>query len=155
MRRLTEMHDQSVDQFIDALEEAALAANSRALLIIDAVNEGQGRDIWPEHLPAFLTRLEESRWISVVLSVRTAYVEVMIPDVVRDKATWITHRGFEGHEYEAARLFFTNQGLEFPSAPVRHPGFRNPLFLKTVCEGLQGNGETRLPGGFPRNHLSL
>ena len=148
VRRLTEMHDQSVDQFIDALEEAALAANSRALLIIDAVNEGQGRDIWPEHLPAFLTRLEESRWISVVLSVRTAYVEVMIPDVVRDKATWITHRGFEGHEYEAARLFFTNQGLEFPSAPVRHPGFRNPLFLKTVCEGLQGNGETRLPGGF-------
>ena len=148
VRRLTEMHDQSVDQFIDALEEAALAANSRALLIIDAVNEGQGRDIWPEHLPAFLTRLEESRWISVILSVRTAYAEVIIPDVVRDKATWITHRGFEGHEYEAARLFFTNQGLKFPSAPVRHPGFRNPLFLKTVCEGLHGNGETRLPGGF-------
>ena len=148
VRRLTEMHDQSVDQFIDALEEAAIAANSRALLIIDAVNEGQGRDIWPEHLPAFLTRVEESRWISVVLSVRTAYAEIMIPDVVRDKATWITHRGFEGHEYEAARLFFTNQGLEFPSAPVRHPGFRNPLFLKTVCEGLRGNGETRLPGGF-------
>ena len=148
VRRLTEMHDQSVEQFIDALEEAARAADARALLIIDAVNEGQGIAIWPEHLPAFLARLEESPWIGAVLSVRSSYAEVAIPDDVRDKATWITHRGFEGREYEAARMFFTNYGLEFPSAPVLHPGFRNPLFLKTICEGLSGNGETRLSGGF-------
>ena len=146
--RLTEMHDKSVDFLITSLEEAAEAADARALLIIDALNEGRGRDIWPNHLPAFLARLEASPWIAVVLSVRSTYEEAVVPEDIRNRAGSVTHNGFEGHEYEAVQKFFAANGLEFPSTPTLHAEFRNPLFLKTVCEGLRRNGETRLPRGF-------
>ena len=142
------MHGDQVEHFVGALEAAAQVANSRALVIIDAVNEGRGREIWPNHLPAFLARLEVSPWIGVVLSVRTTYEEAVIPDDVRERATWVTHHGFEGYEYDAARMFFTNYGLEFPSSPVLHPEYGNPLYLKIICEGLSRAGETRLPRGF-------
>jgi hypothetical protein len=36
----------SAEEFIGALEAAAQASNSRALLMIDALNEGAGRSIW-------------------------------------------------------------------------------------------------------------
>ena len=39
-------------------------------------------------------------------------------------------------------------GLESPSTPILQPEFSNPLFLKVICEGLQGSGERRLPKGF-------
>ena len=143
-----EMHGEPIDHFVGALEAAAQASNSRALVMIDAVNEGRGREIWPNHLSAFLARLEETPWIGVVLSVRTTYEEVVIPEGVRDRAPSVIHHGFEGHEYDAARMFFTNYGLEFQSTPILDTEFRNPLYLKTICEGLSRNGETRLPRGF-------
>ena len=146
--RLAEMHDHPVEHFLSALEEAARAANSRALLIIDAVNEGRGREIWPSHLSAFLARLEEYPSIAVALSVRSTYEQIIIPEEIRTRAASITHHGFAGHEYEAVQAFFADNGLEFPSAPVMQPEFRNPLFLKTISEGLSRNGETRLRRGL-------
>src|SRR5204862_106576 len=44
--------------------------------------------------------------------------------------------------------FFVHYGLELPSAPLLAPEFRNPLFLKTLCLGLNARGETRLPSGL-------
>ena len=38
--------------------------------------------------------------------------------------------------------------MEFPSAPILQPEFRNPLFLKAICKGLQHKKERRLPRGF-------
>ena len=146
--RQLDMHGDQAEDFVGALEAAAQAANSRALVIIDALNEGRGREVWRSHLEAFLAPLEKSEWIGVVLSVRTAYEAVVIPDEVRARATSVTHHGFEGYEYDAARTFFAYYGLEFPSAPVLHPEYRNPLYLKTICEGLSRNGYTRLPRGF-------
>ena len=65
-----------------------------------------------------------------------------------ERATSVTHHGFEGYEYDAAQSFFAHHGLEFPSSPVLHPEYSNPLYLKTICEGLSRAGETRLPRGF-------
>ena len=42
----------------------------------------------------------------------------------------------------------SHYGIEFSSTPVLDPEFSNPLFLKTICEGLQSKGERRLPKGF-------
>ena len=69
--------------------------------MIDALNEGNGRKIWPAHLSSFLARLEKSSWIGVALSVRSSYAEVVVPENVRNKAAIVTHHGFEGHEYDA------------------------------------------------------
>ena len=58
-------------EFVGALEAAAQAADCRALLIIDALNEGQGRLVWANHLAPFLEALSKSPWIDVLLSVRS------------------------------------------------------------------------------------
>ena len=143
-----DLSQSSAEEFVGALESAAQASGCRALVMIDALNEGNGRKIWPAHLPSFLARLEKSPWIGVVLSVRSSYEETIIPKSVRDRAAVVTHHGFEGHEFDATRIFFTHYGLESPSIPILQPEFSNPLFLKAICEGLQGRGERRLPKGF-------
>ena len=131
-----------------ALDAAAEAAGARALVLIDAVNEGTGRTLWPNHLAAFLAQMERSQWIGVVLSIRSSYEEIVIPEDVRSRAHIIIHDGFAGHEYDATRTFFIHYGLELPSTPLLAPEFRNPLFLKTLCPGLNAKGQTRLPRGF-------
>ena len=143
-----DMRDANVEEFVGALEAAAQAANSRALVMIDALNERRGRELWPVHLSSFLARLENSEWISVVLSVRSPYDKAVIPSNVLDRAVVVTHNGFAGLEYDATRSFFSYYDLEFPSAPILQPEYRNPLFLKAICEGLRHKNQRRLPRGF-------
>ena len=138
----------TVEEVVGCIEAAAQAARQRALVIVDAINEGAGRQIWPVHLPAFLAALRRSPWISVLLSVRSSYEEIVIPEEVRDAAVSVTHRGFANREYDATRTFFVYYGLELPSTPLLAPEFRNPLFLKSLCSGLHARGERRLPRGF-------
>lgn len=138
----------SIEQFVGALEAAAQAANNRALLMIDALNERRGRKIWPEHLSSFLAQLNKSEWIGVILSVRSTYDKAVIPSNVLDQAESVIHTGFAGLEYDATRSFFSYYEIEFPSAPILQPEFRNPLFLKAICEGLKHKSERRMPRGF-------
>ena len=142
-----DLRELSVEKFIGALEASAQAAGARALLMVDAINEGEGRSIWPSHLEAFLAHARRSDWIGVVLSVRTSYMDTVVPKPVREQAVTIAHNGFAGREYDAARTFFTHYGIELPSSPLLTPEFRNPLFLKTLCQGLRDAGECRLPRG--------
>lgn len=138
----------SAEEFIGALEAAAQASGDRALIVIDAINEGTGRAIWPSHLAAFLALVERSPWLGVVLSVRSSYEDVVIPSEVRDRALLVTHHGFREHEYDATKTFFVHYGLELPSTPLLAPEFQNPLFLKTLCRGLNEQRHQRLPRGF-------
>ena len=142
------IQDANTEMLIGAFEAAAQAANQRALVMIDALNESEGRRMWPDHLPAFLARVQRSPWIAVLLSVRSTYEKVVIPTEVREQAEVRTHIGFDGKEYDAAKAFFSYYGIEFPSTPILRPEFRNPLLLKLICKGLKEKGETRLPRGF-------
>ncbi len=138
----------SAEEFIGSLEAAAQASNARALLLIDALNEGAGRTIWPNHISAFLQLATRSPWVSVVASVRTSYERLVLPIAVSEKATTVTHSGFADREYDASKTFFQYYGIELPSTPLLAPEYRSPLFLKTMCEGLKHEGHTRLPRGF-------
>ena len=138
----------TAEQFVGALEASAQIANQRALIVIDAVNEGRGCVIWLSHLTSFLARVERSPWIGVILSVRTSYEEYVIDNDVRERAVKLTHVGFEGLEYDAVRIFSEHYGIEFTSTPILNPEFQNPLFLKITFEGLQRAGERMVPRGF-------
>jgi hypothetical protein len=138
----------TAEEFVGALEAAAQAARARALIVVDAVNEGNGRNIWPNELPAFLAHVERSPWIAVLLSVRSSYEQIVIPENVRSRAVPLVHHGFADHEYDATKTFFVHYGLELPSTPLLAPEFANPLFLKTLCQGLNASGQRRLPRGF-------
>ena len=141
---LLDVGNRSAAEFVGALECAAQAAGVRALVMIDALNEGRGLTIWPTHLSAFLEHFARSEWIGVVLSIRSSYDD-LIPESVREQAVVATHHGFGDRSYDAMRTFFTHYGLELPSIPLIAREFGNPLFLKTLCSGLQGQSATRLP----------
>ncbi len=136
-----------LEEFVGALEAAAQTADCRLLLIIDALNEGLGRLIWPAHLVPFLEAIAKSPWICVLISVRSEYEATIIPDAPSE-ALEVIHTGFAGQEYDATQAIFSYYGLEFPSTPILQTEFQNPLLLKTVCEGLKGKNEQRLPRGF-------
>ena len=138
----------SADEFVGALEAYAQTSGARALIVIDAINEGSGRSIWPCHMAAFLAHIERSPWIGVAMAVRTTYEEIVVPEEVRKGAVQVVHHGFHEHEYDATRTFFLHYGLGFPSTPLLDPEFRNPLFLKTLCCGLHTKGERQLPRGL-------
>ncbi len=143
-----DLSEVSREKFVGALETAAQAAGCRALLIIDALNEGQGLSIWPDNLASFLAPLKKSPWIGVLLSIRSVYEDDIIPENIRKRAVSVTHEGFANHEYDASRTFFPHYGLELPSTPILQPEFQNPLLLKTLCRGLKDRGERRLPRGI-------
>ena len=140
----------SPTEFIGALEVAAQVAGEKALVMVDALNEGRGRQLWQPHASAFVDRLLASDWIAVALSVRSSYEHFVIPDVVDERAVRVEHHGFDSNEYKAIRTFFDHYKIEQPSAPLLAPEFQNPLFLKILCEGLSGSEEaiSHLPRGL-------
>lgn len=142
------LSDLSLPDFVGMLEAAAQAYGQRAILFIDAINEGRGRTIWPDHLASFLHDFESTSWVSVVLSVRTPYLDRLVPEHVRQQAQQIHHYGFNEFHEEAMNVFFEHYGLEVPSTPSFLPEFRHPLFLKTLCKGLEASEERRLPRGM-------
>jgi hypothetical protein len=138
----------SIEEFVGALEAAAEAAGSLALVMVDALNEGAGRRIWPVHLAAFLAHLERSPWIAVAVAVRSPYEKLVVSEEIRSRAISLEHFGFADYEYDATRTFFGYYGLEMPSTPLLIPEFRNPFLLKMLCVGLKEKGHSRLPRGF-------
>ena len=137
------------DEFLGALESAAQLAGSRAIIFIDALNEGEGRSLWERHLPSMLTCLRRHPWTALAVSVRSSYEQLIIPEgLVPDKAVRFVHYGFADHEYQAATAYFNFYGIEFPAVPILIPEFQNPLFLRCFCRGLQNSGLTRIPPGI-------
>lgn len=138
----------SAREFVAALEVVAQSAGRRLLFVVDAINEGAGTRLWPTHLSPFLERMAASPWIGVVLSVRSSYADDLLPEAAFDRAVCVEHHGFEDVEFDATRTFFEHYGIDLPSTPLLAPEFRNPLYLKTLCQGLQAAGQSRLPRGF-------
>lgn len=138
----------SASEFVATLEVIARHAGRRVLFIVDAINEGAGTRLWPTQLSPFLERMAGSPWIGVVLSVRSSYADDLVPQAEFTRAAWVEHHGFEDVEFDATRAFFEHYGIDLPSTPLLAPEFRNPLYLKTLCQGLQAAGQSRLPRGF-------
>lgn len=137
------------DEFLGALEAAAQAEDARALIFIDALNEGEGNKLWYNYLGGMLTALSRFPWVGIALTVRTSYEDIVIPDnLLPERLIKETHPGFAEHEYQAAQTFFDHFGIERPVVPLLVPEFQNPLFLKLFCEGLANRGLTKIPPGL-------
>ena len=137
----------SRDEFLGALNAAAQAQNSRALIFIDALNEG-ARQVWLNHFAGMLATLSRYPWIGLCVSVRSSYESIVIPvGLVPARLLRVRHNGFADHEFEAATSFFDHYGIQHPTVPFLAPEFQNPLFLKVFCEALRNKGLTRIPRG--------
>lgn len=136
------------DEFLGAMDAAAEAQRSRALILIDALNEGDDRTIWKKGLAGFLTACARYSRVSVAFTVRTSYLPDVLPESLGEKLTRDTHHGFAEHEYQATRTFFGWFGIKRPSIPLLNPEFQHPLFLKLFCKGIKDSGLTEMPKGL-------
>lgn len=137
------------EQFLGALEAAAQARCSKTLILIDALNEGEGKKLWIKHLAGMLTTLSRYPWISIAVSVRTSYEKTVIPEgLIPLKLIREIHHGFTDYEYQATKTFFNYFGIERPGVPLLVPEFQNPLFLKLFCQGIKNRNLTKIPPGL-------
>ena len=137
-------------EFLSSFNQIGCQVGSRALLMIDALNEGDHANLWKNRLSGLIKSLNEYPAIGLVVSVRDTYYEDVIPDDVKtkSKATVIEHKGFKGLEYEAVKQFCKAYELNLPNVPILTPEFCNPLFLKIICDTLEASGEKDFPQGF-------
>lgn len=134
-------------EFVGALESAAQAAGKRAVILIDAINEGQGRTIWPAHAATFLAHVAKSPWLCVAMSVRSSFRDDVLPQDTLARAKVLTHHGFGESTPEAIQRYFAYYGLDYPSIPLLSSELSNPLFLKALCTGMKHLGVRHIPRG--------
>jgi len=140
--------DTAMSEFLSALDAAGEACGSRALILVDALNEGSGPSVWRRHLAGLLDLAGRYPWIAVAVSVRTTYESLVIPEhIIPDKAASITHAGFGSMTDKALQVFFDANNIDRPSMPILAPEFSNPLFLTILCKGLKNKGMMRIPDG--------
>lgn len=136
-------------RFLELLEGLNLAgqlSGSRSLLMIDALNEGAGRDTWKRHIRGLLQEIGSFPHVALALSVRTNYEPEVVPDDIKPPALRrIEHPGFGGRTEAALARFFDCNGIERPAVPVMTPEYSNPQFLTVLCRGLKNKGYTRMP----------
>lgn len=128
----------SKETFLASLNAKAEANQSRIVIIIDAINEGAGISLWPNHVRGVINSIRKYPWLGLILSVRTPYENIIFDEqYIKDTFTEIIHHGFDESQYEASKLFFKEYGIEQPKIPLLYPEFRQPLFLKLFCDGLK------------------
>ncbi|NGY37651.1 ATP-binding protein [Flavobacterium petrolei] len=135
--------------FLSALNAQAESAQTRTVIFIDAINEGEGVSIWPNRLKSFIDSVKSFPWLGLVLSLRSSYERLMAPDAQFDESVIlkVKHEGFANYEYEATKRFFDFYGIIEPGTPILNPEFHNPLFLKLFCKSIQAKGLTQIPAG--------
>lgn len=132
-----------VKQFLGALNAIGEAAGVRTLIAIDALNEKNGQSIWPTRLPGLLSDLREFPWITVILSCRSTYAEVVIPSLLDEKTLpRIEHRGFGDDD---VIRYLAKRGISVPETPHQLDELRNPLFLRLACDAPGTKGDMLMP----------
>ncbi len=137
-------------QFLSELNHIGLQIGSRILILIDAINEGAGAELWNSRVSGFIKDFEEYPYLGLVFTIRTTYIDfVLPPDLLNDpKISIIDHEGFKGNEYAALKLFCEYHNLKQPHFPILAPEFTKPLFLKLICEAVKETPERTFPQGF-------
>lgn len=133
-----------VKHFLGALNAAGETAGVRTLIAIDALNEKNGQSIWPERLPGLLKDLSDFPWITVVLSCRSTYEDVVIPATLDgNKLPRVYLKGFSDAEVVH---YLSKRGISVPETPRQLEELQNPLFLRLASDAVNnGESETILP----------
>ncbi|MGV0830246.1 AVAST type 2 anti-phage system protein Avs2 [Empedobacter brevis] len=135
------------EEFLGALNSKAESINSRIIIYIDAINEGEGKDIWHDQLNGLLDDIKGFPNIGLVITIRSTYKDIILPDNFMKKVIHFKHRGFD-NLYNAAKVFFEHYNIQEPPIPILNTEFYNPLFLKLFCKGLFDNNLTIIPQDY-------
>jgi hypothetical protein len=142
--------DCSKKELLTELNNIGRQIGSRLVVLVDAINEGGGKNLWNSRIAEFINDFNQYPFIGLVLTIRTTYLDYVIPEEVinNSKITVINHEGFKGNEYAALKLFCEHHNLKQPHFPILAPEFTKPLFLKLICEAVKEIPEKTFPQGF-------
>ncbi len=148
----------SFHEYLGFLNEEAEIQGNRAVIIIDGINEGDNRRIWKRHLLRLTAIISEYESVDLVISCRRDFSKLCLPKKIAEgnsgEWTQLLHRGFEDNLFEAVTQYFKGYNVETEHLPPVIPEFKNPLFLKTVCEAYADSklevGELTLKGIMDR-----
>jgi len=145
-----DLRGRSFETLLGALDAAAIAANSRALILIDALNEGCGLEIWPKELGRFIEEARRFPRLVLGVSCRSEYLDATIPAGVQSQFLHIDVRGFErfAEQEQAAQVYLDRRGIVRPASPSLDPEFTNPFFLRIAAESLLRAGQHTFPRGL-------
>lgn len=141
----------SVDELLSIFETYAELNNERFILVIDAINEGEGRILWKNELNGFIEKIKNYKRIGLVLSLRSSYEKQITSNLstdIRKNLCNVKHLGFNRLEYDACRVFFEYFNIQTPRIPLLNPEFSNPLYLKIFCESLKSQNLNFIPKGY-------
>lgn len=145
-----DLRGHSFENFLGALDAAGQVSGVRSVLIIDALNENCGLDIWCEHLSPLLSTVSKFKFLALAVSCRTTYLNHIVPETkpILSSLKKIEHIGFSGDGSKFAKYYLTKRNIARPSAPNLLPEFNNPLFLKTCCDSLNRMDLNSFPKGL-------
>ena len=129
----------SSEQLLSELNQIAEEKKSRIIIFIDALNEGNGKKIWKDYLAGMVEKFKLFPWLGLVVSIRSEYVEPLFADnrSLDNEFVKVNHQGFSTMEYDAIRKYFEFYNIQFADIPFVEQEFRNPLFLRLLCEGFK------------------
>ena len=127
---------------LSSLQRLGEAANCRALLIIDAINEGD-RESWSKHLAAIAREVRRFSHVGLVVSCRQPFETLILRRGSASKFVTVEHHGFTDVEVDAQVEYFAHYDIPAPHAPMLTPEFSRPLFLKMVCESVKNRARNR------------
>lgn len=148
--RRMELAGMSTETLLGALDAAAASRGTRALIAIDALNEGAGARYWRERLAAFVAEVRRRPRLAICVSCRDVYSDRVFAPASRADAAELQIEGFQTEEEreKAAAVYMDRRGISRPASPWLPPEFVNPLFLRTTCVALQRMGRRQFPLGL-------
>lgn len=125
----------SGDDLLDELERLGATVDRRALLMIDAINEGD-RAEWRRKLVDVVNRVAQRPHVGLILSCRRPFELSILTPAARKRIVETEHFGFQDLEVDAQLAYFDHYGISAPTVPLLTPEFSRPLFLKLLCDGM-------------------
>ena len=65
--------------FLGTLDSAGQAAGIRATILVDALNERYGIELWREHLATLISEVKRFPHVSLIVSCRSTYLNLLLP----------------------------------------------------------------------------
>lgn len=118
------------NELLDALDCKAQIDGKRIILMIDAINEGNGIKYWNEYLNGLITKISQKDYISLVISIRDSYYDNL---KINQQPISRKLTGFTNNINKAIKKYFEYYDVKFDSN-ILIPEFFNPLFLNLYCQ---------------------
>lgn len=131
----------SFTEYLEQLDLYSKRYNKKVILVIDALNEGEGRIFWKKYIQSLVNEISEFNF-KLILTIRDTYSKLIFTEefLKMNNVFKVKHKGFENVEFDAVSEYCKYYKLNEPTFPILDEIYINPLMLKITCEGLSKRG---------------